>query len=50
MQAFVERLEQAAGEESCDDPPSMPSGETIESELQNFLRQRGTDGPPLGPV
>ncbi len=50
VQAFVERLEQAAGEESSDDPTSMPSGETIENELQNFLRQRGTDGPPLGPV
>ncbi|HEX5194009.1 MAG TPA: hypothetical protein VFW09_14505, partial [Solirubrobacteraceae bacterium] len=50
VQAFVERLEQAAGEESSDDPTSLPSGETIESELQNFLRQRGSDGPPLGPV
>src|ERR1700753_1053947 len=38
VQAFVERLEQAAGEESSDDPTAMPSGETIESELQNFLR------------
>jgi proteasome assembly chaperone (PAC2) family protein len=49
VQAFVERLEQAAGEESGDDPPSLPSGEAIESELQNFLRQRGSDGP-LGPI
>jgi len=48
VQAFVERLEQAAGEDSGDDPPPFPSGETIESELQNFLRQRGSDGP--GPV
>ena len=48
VQAFVERLEQAAGEDSGDEPPSLPSGETIESELQNFLRQRGSDGP--GPV
>src|ERR1700722_20103596 len=48
VQAFVERLEQAAGEDSSDDPTAMPSGETIESELQNFLRQRGSDGP--GPV
>ncbi|MFZ0387092.1 MAG: PAC2 family protein [Solirubrobacteraceae bacterium] len=48
VQAFVERLEQAAGEDSGDDPPPFPSGETIESELQNFLRQRGSDDP--GPV
>jgi proteasome assembly chaperone (PAC2) family protein len=48
VQAFVERLEQAAGEDSGDEPSSLPSGETIESELQNFLRQRGSDGP--GPV
>jgi proteasome assembly chaperone (PAC2) family protein len=48
VQAFVERLEQAAGEDSGDEPTSLPSGETIESELQNFLRQRGSDGP--GPV
>jgi predicted ATP-grasp superfamily ATP-dependent carboligase len=48
VQAFVERLEQAAGEDSGDEPPPLPSGETIESELQNFLRQRGSDGP--GPV
>ena len=50
VQAFVERLEQAAGEESGDEPSSLPSDETIESELQNFLRQRGSDGPPLGPI
>jgi proteasome assembly chaperone (PAC2) family protein len=50
VQAFVERLEQAAGEESSDEPTTLPSGETIENELQNFLRQRGSDGPPLGPV
>jgi predicted ATP-grasp superfamily ATP-dependent carboligase len=49
VQAFVERLEAAAGEESSDDPTTMPSGETIESELQNFLRQRGSD-EPLGPI
>jgi proteasome assembly chaperone (PAC2) family protein len=45
VQAFVERLEQAAGDDDDDDPTSLPSGETIESELQNFLRQRGSDGP-----
>src|SRR6202044_3703687 len=30
VQAFVERLEQAAGEDSSDDQPPLPSGETIE--------------------
>src|ERR1700733_13042725 len=45
VQGFVERLEQAPGEDSGDDPTAMPSGETIESELQNFLRQRGSDDP-----
>ncbi len=47
VQAFVERLEQAAGEES-DDPGQLPSGETIARDLQRFLRQRG-DQPP-GPA
>jgi proteasome assembly chaperone (PAC2) family protein len=44
VQAFVERLEQAAG----DEPPErfeLPSGETIERELQRFLRQRGGEQP-----
>jgi proteasome assembly chaperone (PAC2) family protein len=44
VQAFVERLEQAAGEETDDEPASLPSGETIARDLQRFLRQRG-DGP-----
>jgi proteasome assembly chaperone (PAC2) family protein len=44
VQAFVERLEQAAGSESSDEPTSLPSGETIARDLQRFLRQRG-DGP-----
>jgi proteasome assembly chaperone (PAC2) family protein len=41
VQAFVERLEQAAVEESDDEPTSLPSGETIARDLQRFLRQRG---------
>ena len=45
VQAFVERLEQAAGEESGDEPATMPSGESIASDLQNFLKQRGSDDP-----
>jgi hypothetical protein len=45
VQAFVERLEQAASEETEDEPTSLPSGETIARDLQRFLQQRGTDGP-----
>jgi predicted ATP-grasp superfamily ATP-dependent carboligase len=41
VQAFVERLEQAAVEESDDEATSLPSGETIARDLQRFLRQRG---------
>jgi len=46
VQAFVERLEQAAGSEPSDEPGSLPSGETIARDLQRFLRQRGE---PEGP-
>jgi proteasome assembly chaperone (PAC2) family protein len=46
VQAFVERLEQAAGSEPEDDPGPLPSGETIARDLQRFLRQRGDDPPP----
>ena len=48
VQAFVERLEQAAGEEADDEPGSLPSGDTIARDLQRFLRQRGgesSEGP-----
>ena len=45
VQAFVERLEQAASSDAGDDPGSLPSGETIARDLQRFLRQRG-DEPP----
>jgi hypothetical protein len=45
VQAFVERLEQAATSEAEDSPTSLPSGETIARDLQRFLRQRGGDGP-----
>jgi proteasome assembly chaperone (PAC2) family protein len=45
VQAFVERLEQAAGTEAEDDPGPLPSGETIARDLQRFLRQRGSDDP-----
>jgi proteasome assembly chaperone (PAC2) family protein len=46
VQAFVERLEQAAGDELESTPGTLPSGETIARDLQRFLRQRGGDGPP----
>jgi proteasome assembly chaperone (PAC2) family protein len=45
VQAFVERLEQAASSEPSDDPP-LPSGDTIARDLQRFLRQRGSEPPP----
>jgi len=44
VQAFVERLEQAAGSDPDDEAGQLPSGETIARDLQRFLRQRG-DGP-----
>jgi proteasome assembly chaperone (PAC2) family protein len=48
VQAFVERLEQAAVSEAEDSPTSLPSGETIARDLQRFLRQRGDDTPGTG--
>jgi len=45
VQAFVERLEQAAADESSDESGPLPSGDTIARELQRFLRQRGDDPP-----
>ncbi len=44
IQAFVERLEQAADSEEQDVPDDVPSGEILASEFQRFLRQRGRDG------
>ncbi len=49
VQAFVERLEQAAGTDADEDPGPLPSGETIARDLQRFLRQRGPDDPPGRP-
>lgn len=44
VQAFVERLERAADEESGrPDPGNLPSGDVIAREFQRFLRQRGDD-------
>ena len=41
IQAFVERLEQAADNEERSVPDDVPSGDIIASEFQRFLRQRG---------
>jgi proteasome assembly chaperone (PAC2) family protein len=46
VQAFVERLEQAAGDEPDEATGALPSGETIARDLQRFLRQRGGETPP----
>jgi predicted ATP-grasp superfamily ATP-dependent carboligase len=43
IQAFVERLEQAADSEEST-PEDLPSGDLLASEFQRFLRQRGREG------
>jgi predicted ATP-grasp superfamily ATP-dependent carboligase len=43
IQAFVERLEQAAESEEETSPTDLPSGDAIAREFQRFLRQRGPD-------
>src|SRR5438270_2194052 len=48
VQAFVERLEQAAGSEPSEEPGPLPSGDTIARDLQRFLRQRGAGDDPSG--
>jgi proteasome assembly chaperone (PAC2) family protein len=42
IQAFVEKLEAAAGDEESD-PDDLPSGDSIARDLQRFLRQRGDE-------
>jgi proteasome assembly chaperone (PAC2) family protein len=44
VQAFVERLEQAAEDEEPD-PTELPSGDALARDFQRFLRQRGPDKP-----
>jgi predicted ATP-grasp superfamily ATP-dependent carboligase len=44
IQAFVERLEQAADSEEQGTPEDLPSGDILASEFQRFLRQRGREG------
>lgn len=41
IQAFVERLEQAAESDEQTSPAEVPSGDTLAREFQRFLRQRG---------
>jgi len=47
VKAFVERLESAMDEVEAESTPEedLPSGETIASDFQRFLRQRGPGGP-----
>lgn len=44
IQAFVERLEQAADNEERTSPDDLPSGDILAREFQRFLRQRGREG------
>jgi proteasome assembly chaperone (PAC2) family protein len=47
VKAFVERLESAMDEVQAESPQeeNLPSAETIASDFQRFLRQRGPNGP-----
>jgi proteasome assembly chaperone (PAC2) family protein len=45
IQAFVERLEQAAESDHGASPEEVPSGDILAREFQRFLRQRGPQGP-----
>jgi len=45
IQAFVERLEQAAESDHEASPDEVPSGDILAREFQRFLRQRGPQGP-----
>ncbi len=44
IQAFVERLEQAADSEERPGEEHVPSGDDLAREFQRFLRQRGPEG------
>jgi predicted ATP-grasp superfamily ATP-dependent carboligase len=44
IQAFVERLEQAADSEEQTSPEDVPSGDALAREFQRFLKQRGPEG------
>ncbi len=43
IQAFVERLEQAAETDERTSPSEVPSGDALAREFQRFLRQRGPE-------
>src|SRR5215211_8110157 len=48
VRAFVEKLENAMDEVQAENPPDegqLPSADTIASDFQRFLRQRGPEGP-----
>ena len=48
VRAFVERLETAMDDAQAENPPDegqLPSADTIASDFQRFLRQRGPDEP-----
>ena len=51
VKAFVERLENALDDAVAENPPDeeqLPSADTIASDFQRFLRQRGPEGPGQG--
>jgi predicted ATP-grasp superfamily ATP-dependent carboligase len=51
VKAFVERLENAIDEDQAENPPDegrLPSADTIASDFQRFLRQRGPEEPGQG--
>ena len=51
VKAFVERLETAMDEVQAENPPDegqLPSADTIASDFQRFLRQRGPEEPGQG--
>jgi predicted ATP-grasp superfamily ATP-dependent carboligase len=51
VKAFVERLENAMDEVQAENPPDegqLPSADTIASDFQRFLRQRGPEEPGQG--
>ncbi len=51
VKAFVERLESAADDAQAENPPDegqLPSADTIASDFQRFLRQRGPERPGQG--
>ena len=51
VKAFVERLENAMDEVQAENPPDegqLPSADTIASDFQRFLRQRGPERPGQG--